>query len=38
MMMMTMTYADSDEYFDDADTPRKTDAHDAEAEDDDKDC
>ena len=38
MMMMTVTCADNDEYFDDADTLRKTDAHDAEDEDDDKDC
>ena len=38
MMMMVVTYADNDEDFDDADTLRKTDAHDAEDEDDDKDC
>ena len=29
-MMMMVTYADNDEDFDDADTLRKTDAHDAE--------
>ena len=38
MMMMMVTYANNDEDFDDADTLIKTDAHDSEDEDDDKDC
>ena len=38
MMMMMGTYADNDEDFDDADTLRKTDTHDAEDEVDEKDC
>ena len=37
MMMMMVTFADNDEDFADGDTLRKTDAHDAEDEDDDKD-
>ena len=37
-MMMMVTYAANNEDFDDTDTLRKTDAHDAEDEDDDKDC
>ena len=38
MMMMMVTFADNDEDFADGDTLRKTDAHDAEDEDVDKDC
>ena len=39
MMIMMLTYADNDDCDnDDADSLRKTDAHDNEDKDDDKDC